>query len=219
MASLSLPIILSWGYSVLIHSVFLFLSFHLQQKQTVGEVKQRDGKSVFAPKNKLTLSEGSTTQSTCVVAHSRSRAKVWFIFWNYQDESILKMKSTSSSKWRALIKVFDKDQKCLSPFIEFIAFFCQSSSTGPGFPENSWFFRGALKKIVQRNQSINPFQSLMQLPPPSQSDPSLHVYQQHKFSALVWILPLTCDTSGTLLWSSSSHLISIPLLFPLFLGS
>ncbi|EOA99306.1 hypothetical protein Anapl_07199 [Anas platyrhynchos] len=46
------------------------------QKQTVGEVKQRDGKSVFAPKNKLTLSEGSTTQSTCVVANSRSRAKI-----------------------------------------------------------------------------------------------------------------------------------------------
>lgn len=86
------------------------------------------------------LLEGSKAQSTHVVAHSRSRAKVWLIFWSYQDESILKMKGTSSSKWRALIKVFDKDQKCLSPFMEFIAFFCQSSPTGPSFPENSKFF-------------------------------------------------------------------------------
>lgn len=42
----------------------------------VGEVKQRDGKSVFAPKNRLTLLEGSKTQSTCIVAHSSSKAKM-----------------------------------------------------------------------------------------------------------------------------------------------
>lgn len=163
----------------------------------VGEVKQRDGKSMFAPKNRFTLLEGSKTQSTCIVAHSYSEAKMWFIFWSYQDESILKMKSTSSSKWRALIKLFDKDQKCLSPFTEFIAFFCQSNSTGPGFPENSCFFQ----KCPEENSSKEPAaQTHSNLWCDSAFQVQLifaHFYRQRQ---ILWtplntgLLPSVCDT-------------------------
>lgn len=42
----------------------------------VGEVAGRDGKSGFAPKNKFTLLEDKKIQSSCVAAHSYSKANM-----------------------------------------------------------------------------------------------------------------------------------------------
>ena len=170
-----------------------------------------------APKNRFTLLEGSKTQSACIVACSYGEAKMWFIFWSYQDESILKMKSTSSSKWRALIKLFDKDQKCLSPFIEFTAFFCQSSSTGPGFPENSCFFQ----KCPEENSSKEPAaQAHSNLWCDSAFQVQLlfaHFYHQHKFCRLLW--GRHCSLRSMILYRGrTTSLVSLSLCYSRFLG-
>lgn len=133
------------------------------------------------------LLEGSKAQSTPVVAHSHSRAKVWLIFWSYQDESILKMKGTSSSKRRALIKVFDKDQKML---ISIHWIHCILLSIQPHRSQLPWkfqIFHSAWRKYFKGTSSKNPFQSVVQLPFPSPTDLSPHVYQGHKFSRPQWI--------------------------------
>lgn len=146
------------------------------------------------------LLEGSKAQSTPVVAHSHSRAKVWLIFWSYQDESILKMKGTSSSKRRALIKVFDKDQKML---ISIHWIHCILLSIQPHRSQLPWkfqIFHSALKKILQRDQQQKPIpiRGATSLSKSNRSKPAcLSRTQIQQTPMNTRLLPLTCDTSGT----------------------
>lgn len=179
----------------------------------VREGKQSDGKSMLA--RKVTLLEGRETQSPCAAAHSYSKAKMWFIFWIYQDESILKMKNTSSSKWRVLIKLFDKDQKM---FISIRQIHCILLSIQLHRFWLPWKYLGFFQKCPEENHS-------KQHKPIPISGATLS-------SRSYWSLHISISNTGSVdsednigFFYDTLHMtneltgISVPLLILLFLGS